>query len=77
MLQGVYDPMSEDKRTQVVKWAKEQFTENYFNCSLRPSRSSKKSSQKQLPTVKPSRIMMLIIKRKEKKDDREKMRSIS
>ncbi|XP_062279086.1 otoancorin [Scomber scombrus] len=40
MLQGVYDPMSEDKRTQVVKWAKEQFTENYFNCSLRPSRST-------------------------------------
>ena len=75
MLQGVYDPMSEDKRTQVVKWAKEQFTENYFNCSLRPS--SKKSSQKQLPTVKPSCIMMLIIKRKERKDDREKMRSIS
>ncbi|KAM7420815.1 hypothetical protein PAMA_015163 [Pampus argenteus] len=37
MLQEVYDPMSEDQRTQVVKWAKEQITENYFNCSLRPS----------------------------------------
>ncbi|XP_044065278.1 otoancorin isoform X2 [Siniperca chuatsi] len=36
MLQEVYDPMSEDKMTQVVKWAKEQITKNYFNCTMRP-----------------------------------------
>ncbi|XP_042279656.1 otoancorin [Thunnus maccoyii] len=41
MLRGAYDPMSEHQRTQVLKWAKEQITENYFNCSLRPSSNSR------------------------------------
>ncbi|XP_070768533.1 otoancorin [Enoplosus armatus] len=41
MLQEVYDPMSEDKMTQMVKWAKEQMTQNYFNCTMRPSSDSR------------------------------------
>ncbi|XP_051261887.1 otoancorin isoform X2 [Dicentrarchus labrax] len=36
MLQEMYDPMSEDQNTQVVKWAKQQITQNYFNCTMTP-----------------------------------------
>lgn len=45
MLMEVYDAMSEDQRTQVVRWVKEQITQKYFNCTTRPPsepRSSKK-----------------------------------
>ncbi|XP_035528068.1 otoancorin [Morone saxatilis] len=57
MLQEVYDPMSEDQNTQVVKWAKQQITQNYFNCTVTPSPDSRlklmetcKSSVKWLST---------------------------
>ncbi|XP_045900376.1 otoancorin [Micropterus dolomieu] len=40
MLQEVYNPMSEAKMTQVIKWAKEQITQNYFNCTMGPSSDS-------------------------------------
>ncbi|XP_077950908.1 otoancorin isoform X1 [Gasterosteus aculeatus] len=36
MLMEVYDAMSEDQRTQVVRWVKEQITQKYFNCTTRP-----------------------------------------
>ncbi|XP_011483575.1 uncharacterized protein LOC105355935 isoform X1 [Oryzias latipes] len=36
MLQEVYKTMTDIQRTQVLKWAKEQIMENYFNCTLRP-----------------------------------------
>ncbi|XP_069552068.1 otoancorin [Brachyistius frenatus] len=40
MLQEVYDLMSNGQRTQVVNWAKEQITQNNFNCTMsRPSKS--------------------------------------
>ncbi|XP_037309860.2 otoancorin [Pungitius pungitius] len=36
MLMEVYEAMSEDQRTQVVRWVKEQITLKYFNCTTRP-----------------------------------------
>ncbi|KAM8870252.1 otoancorin isoform 2-T2 [Spinachia spinachia] len=36
MLLEVYDASSEDQRTQVVRWVKEQITQKYFNCTTRP-----------------------------------------
>ncbi|XP_061572831.1 otoancorin [Cololabis saira] len=41
MLREVYEPMNEDQRTQVLNWAKEQISQNYFNCTMRPSSGSK------------------------------------
>ncbi|XP_040901377.1 uncharacterized protein otoa [Toxotes jaculatrix] len=41
MLQEVYDPMSEDQRTQVAKWVKEQISQNYFNCTTMPPSDSR------------------------------------
>lgn len=37
MLQEEYDSMSEDQKSQVEKWEKEQIAQNYFNCTRRPS----------------------------------------
>lgn len=42
MLQEVYDPMSESQKSQVVNWAKEQISQNYHNCTMKDSTSSKK-----------------------------------
>lgn len=36
-LQNVYVIWSEYQRTEVVKWVKQQITQNYFNCTLKPS----------------------------------------
>ncbi|XP_039973328.1 otoancorin [Xiphias gladius] len=41
MLQEVHDTMSEDQRTQVVKWAKNQISQNYFNCTMTPPSDSR------------------------------------
>lgn len=43
LMKLVFNPMSEDQRTQVIKWAKEQITQNYFNCTMRPSSDSRLS----------------------------------
>nr|XP_046256838.1 otoancorin [Scatophagus argus]XP_046256839.1 otoancorin [Scatophagus argus]XP_046256840.1 otoancorin [Scatophagus argus] len=40
MLQEMYKPLSEDKRDQVVRWAKQQIAQNYFNCTMMPSSDS-------------------------------------
>ncbi|KAK9513806.1 hypothetical protein VZT92_027310 [Zoarces viviparus] len=36
VLMEVYDAMSKDQRTRVVRWVKEQITQKYFNCTMRP-----------------------------------------
>ncbi|XP_023117628.2 stereocilin [Amphiprion ocellaris] len=36
MFREVYDLMSEDQKTQVLNWEKEQIVGNYFNCTLKP-----------------------------------------
>ncbi|XP_039662071.1 otoancorin [Perca fluviatilis] len=41
MLREVYSDMSKDQRTEVVKWGKEQITQNYFNCTMTPPSDSK------------------------------------
>ncbi|XP_027142923.1 uncharacterized protein LOC104934470 [Larimichthys crocea] len=41
MLKEVYDPMPEDQKKKVVKWVKEQITQNYFNCTLRTASNSR------------------------------------
>ncbi|TKS82067.1 Otoancorin Precursor [Collichthys lucidus] len=41
MLKEVYDPMPEDQKKKVVKWVKEQITQNYFNCTLREASNSR------------------------------------
>ncbi|XP_071326560.1 otoancorin [Trachinotus anak] len=51
MLQEVYDPMSKNQRTQVVQWAKDQITQNYFNCTMMPPSDSR---SRNLERCKPS-----------------------
>ncbi|KAM9353471.1 otoancorin [Symphorus nematophorus] len=51
MLKEVYGPMSKDQKRRVVKWAKQQITENYFNCTMSPSSNS---SSKWMERCKPS-----------------------
>ncbi|KAG7234207.1 hypothetical protein INR49_005526 [Caranx melampygus] len=51
MLQEVFDPMSDNQRTQVVKWAKEQIACNYFNCTTMRSSDPKSGP---LEPCKPS-----------------------
>ncbi|XP_041843600.1 otoancorin [Melanotaenia boesemani] len=41
MLQEVYEPMTDDQRTQVLNWAKEQITQNHFNCTMKPPSDAK------------------------------------
>ncbi|XP_078109050.1 otoancorin isoform X2 [Sander vitreus] len=41
MLREMYGDMSIDQRTEVVKWGKEQITQNYFNCTMIPPSNSK------------------------------------
>ncbi|XP_034731126.1 otoancorin [Etheostoma cragini] len=36
MLREMYGAMSTDQMTEVVKWGKEQITQNYFNCTMTP-----------------------------------------
>lgn len=50
MLQDVYDLMSEDEKTLVVDWAKDQITQNFFNCTMKPPSDS--SSRKNLSQTK-------------------------
>lgn len=45
MLREVYGDMSIDQRTEVVKWGKEQITQNYFNCTMIPPCNSKSSKK--------------------------------
>ncbi|KAM7383470.1 hypothetical protein PAMP_003118 [Pampus punctatissimus] len=62
MLQEVYGPMSDDQRTQVVKWAKDQITENYFNCSLKPSSDARSSLMERCkPSLKWLNLEALIM----------------
>ncbi|XP_022621926.1 otoancorin [Seriola dumerili] len=41
MLQEMFDPMSDNQRTRVAQWAKEQITQNYFNCTMKPPSDSR------------------------------------
>uniref|UniRef100_A0A3B4Y8Y5 Otoancorin n=1 Tax=Seriola lalandi dorsalis TaxID=1841481 RepID=A0A3B4Y8Y5_SERLL len=41
MLQEMFDPMSDNQRTRVAQWAKEQITQNYFNCTMKPPSHSR------------------------------------
>ncbi|XP_047453991.1 otoancorin [Mugil cephalus] len=54
MLQDVYDLMSEDERTVVVDWAKDQITQNFFNCTMRrpPSDANSRSMDYCKPSVR-------------------------
>ncbi|KAM6936727.1 otoancorin [Lycodopsis pacificus] len=36
VLMEVYDAVSKDQRTRVVRWAKPQIIQKYFNCTMRP-----------------------------------------
>lgn len=45
MLHEMYDSMSEDQRTDMAIWAKEQITQNFFNCTMRPSSDPISSKQ--------------------------------
>lgn len=51
MLNRLYDRMSKEKRAEVLKWAKQQITQNYFNCTTMPESDLK---LKQLERCKPS-----------------------
>ncbi|XP_070822799.1 otoancorin-like [Chaetodon trifascialis] len=53
MLLKLYESTSEAQRTKVVQWAKQQITENDFNCTMRPSSDSRlKLMQRCKPSVK-------------------------
>ncbi|KAI3360495.1 hypothetical protein L3Q82_002382 [Scortum barcoo] len=41
LMQEVFNPMPENQRTLVAKWAKEQITQNNFNCTMKPSSESR------------------------------------
>ncbi|XP_034553551.1 otoancorin [Notolabrus celidotus] len=47
MLTELYSVMSEEKKTKVLKWAKEQITQNYFNCTTMPKAASKSMKMEQ------------------------------
>ncbi|KAM9852097.1 LOW QUALITY PROTEIN: otoancorin [Aulostomus maculatus] len=51
MMCEVYDSMSEEQRTQVGRWGKEQITQKYFNCT---QRLSSNSSSMSMESCKPS-----------------------
>ncbi|XP_067365180.1 otoancorin [Channa argus] len=61
MLQEMYDSMSEDQKTNVVKWAKEQIMQNYFNCTMRPSPDSElmESCRSSLPWLNLHALTMM------------------
>lgn len=52
MLKSMYDRIPPGQRTRVAEWAKDQITQNYFNCSIKPwvyatlSKKSQKSIDK-------------------------------
>lgn len=52
MLKNMYDRIPPGQRTHVAQWAKDQITQNYFNCSIKPwvyaalSKKSQKSIDK-------------------------------
>ncbi|XP_029359266.1 otoancorin [Echeneis naucrates] len=52
MLQEVYDPLSDSQRTQVVQWAKEHITQNYFNCTMMPPSDSRSMLERCKPSLK-------------------------
>ncbi|XP_053289168.1 otoancorin [Pleuronectes platessa] len=45
MMRDMYDTMSDHQRGSVVKWVKEQITQNYFNCTMTPPSASGGESQ--------------------------------
>lgn len=45
MLLELYEFTSEAQRMKVVRWAKQQITENYFNCTMRPPSDSRLSKK--------------------------------
>ncbi|XP_026172964.1 uncharacterized protein LOC113136395 isoform X2 [Mastacembelus armatus] len=51
LLQEMYESLPENQRTHVVNWAKEQISQNYFNCTTRPSSDS---NSKHMELCKPS-----------------------
>ncbi|XP_026173158.1 uncharacterized protein LOC113136499 isoform X2 [Mastacembelus armatus] len=52
LLQDVYEPLPENQRAHVVNWAKEQISQNYFNCTTQ--RPSSDSNSKHPELCKPS-----------------------
>ncbi|XP_041799048.1 otoancorin isoform X2 [Chelmon rostratus] len=62
MLLELYEFTSEAQRMKVVRWAKQQITENYFNCTMRPPSDSRlKLMQRCKPSLKWLNMEALIM----------------
>lgn len=56
MLKSMYDRIAPGQRTRVAQWAKDQITQNYFNCSIKKKKpwvyaTLSKKSQKSIDKI--------------------------